>query len=118
MSIVDFVFLPDLRRSVRWWNLGQPELLRAATTPRDDHHNFKKIASDLRGVPIRIWHGEKDEAILPSVSEYLVSELRTAGHNDVELSLIPGGTHFSLVHLKDGPLTQLMERVREIEVKK
>lgn len=42
--------------------------------------------------PIHVWQGTADEVVLPWMTEALVDDL-VAGGMDVELTLVPGGTH-------------------------
>ncbi len=46
-------------------------------------------------IPIRLFHGTRDEIIPASNSETTLSEFHDAGSTDVSLTLIPGGTHGS-----------------------
>ncbi len=46
-------------------------------------------------IPIRLYHGTRDEIIPASNSETTLAEFRKTGSEDVSLTLIPGGTHGS-----------------------
>jgi alpha-beta hydrolase superfamily lysophospholipase len=46
-------------------------------------------------IPMRLFHGTKDEIIPYHNSEITVKNFTSAGSNDVTLKLIPGGTHGS-----------------------
>jgi pimeloyl-ACP methyl ester carboxylesterase len=46
-------------------------------------------------VPIRLYHGTKDEIIPYQNSEVTLETFRASGSDDVTLTLIPGGTHGS-----------------------
>lgn len=84
---------PDILRGAA--DLGQPVYLIAPQCPPEkwwaeptqDRHK-------LKGVPIRIFHGDADEIVPPEGSKIMAEALDKAGA-DVELTLYPGVGHNS-----------------------
>lgn len=51
-----------------------------------------RVVPFAQTAPMRIWQGSNDVVVLPAMTQDLVTDLR-AGGMDVELTLVPGGTH-------------------------
>ena len=75
-------FLSDLKSET-----GESELKAALTR--------NSVTGWHTQIPIRLFHGTRDEIIPASNSETTLAEFRDAGSADVSLTLIPGGTHGS-----------------------
>jgi CubicO group peptidase (beta-lactamase class C family) len=60
-------------------------------------------AKKLKDLPIRIFHGAKDTAVRPQVSEAMFKALKDAGARDVELKMYPDAGHDSWTETYDDP---------------
>jgi alpha-beta hydrolase superfamily lysophospholipase len=83
-SHVPSLFNPDFFQSLQTPS-GEPELKKAL----EDN----SVTGWKTDVPIRLFHGTKDEIIPFENSEVTLDKFKAAGSTNVTLTLIPGGTH-------------------------
>ena len=74
-----------------WWALAEPNRFAAIAPICGGGDKWR--ADLIAHLPIRVFHGDRDEAVSPGASQSMVDALKTAGAKDVELTLYPGVGH-------------------------
>ncbi|KAH3755972.1 hypothetical protein Pelo_12225 [Pelomyxa schiedti] len=87
----------DMIRSQRYYNRGQPDLMKIITTPAQ-HYDFPAFVRDLAEVPIHIWQGDNDTMV-------------ALGHKHTTLTIVSGASHFWLRHLAEEPLEIMLKQL-------
>jgi predicted peptidase len=74
-----------------------------------------RMARRIKDIPIRVYHGAKDEAVPLKESEDMVAALKQAGATDVKLTVYPDAGHDSWTVTYDNPelYTWLREQKRK-----
>lgn len=67
---------------------------RGGAVPGPESDAYRAVVEGLRGVPIRLFHGGRDDVVPPTESTTLAKELEAAGA-DVEVTVFPDANHNS-----------------------
>ena len=77
------------------WSLGARTPRRFAALVPICGGGDPKAAGKLKGIAIRVFHGEKDRIVRPSKSRQMVDAIRAAGGKNVKLTVYPEAGHNS-----------------------